>query len=241
MTQIATVVPGLGELNTQADPEIRNALQAIINVVNGQLDAGNILNNSLTEDELTSSLAQKVGLSQAGVVRRGKSIIVTTESRANVAYGLLPTPDRVQNVVLPTDGLIAVLYQATWQESVLSAGKAAIFIGANQLQHADSQQNAPVVDEASCGGATAAQDTPLVSHALGLFGTHVASHVYSGDVTTGQALGVFETSATPQRSIGGPCYIEAAAGAYDISVQFKASSGSVTVKNRKLWVWTIAF
>ena len=33
----------------------------------------------------------------------------------------------------------------------------------------------------------------------------------------------------------------AAAGTYDISVQFKASSGSVTVKNRKLWVWTMGF
>jgi len=26
-----------------------------------------------------------------------------------------------------------------------------------------------------------------------------------------------------------------------VGVAFKSSSGSVTVKNRKLWVWTLAF
>lgn len=33
----------------------------------------------------------------------------------------------------------------------------------------------------------------------------------------------------------------AAAGTYDVSVQFKSSSGTVTAKERKLWVWTMGF
>lgn len=32
-----------------------------------------------------------------------------------------------------------------------------------------------------------------------------------------------------------------AAGTYDVSVQFKASSGSVTVKERKLWIVSMGF
>ena len=40
---------------------------------------------------------------------------------------------------------------------------------------------------------------------------------------------------------GGFTFAFAAAGTYTVSVQFKASSGSVTASNRKLWVWTIGF
>jgi hypothetical protein len=35
---------------------------------------------------------------------------------------------------------------------------------------------------------------------------------------------------------GGSVRVEAAAGTYTVSVQFSATSGSVTVRSRKLWV-----
>jgi surface-anchored protein len=38
---------------------------------------------------------------------------------------------------------------------------------------------------------------------------------------------------------GGVCWIFAAAGTYKITVQFKASSGNVKVKERNLWAWII--
>jgi hypothetical protein len=59
---------------------------------------------------------------------------------------------------------------------------------------------------------------------------------YTGDVTTGQIVGTVSAA-----GLGGPCYFFAAAGTYTISIQVKASSASVTIKNRKLWVWTIGF
>jgi hypothetical protein len=40
---------------------------------------------------------------------------------------------------------------------------------------------------------------------------------------------------------GGVCYVFAAAGTYDVSVQFKASSGSITAKSRKLWVSSVDY
>lgn len=190
---------------------------------------------------------------------QGKSIIATSESRTNVAYGLLTTPDRVQNVVMPTDGLIAVLYQATWQESVNGAARAAIFIGANQQTiNAISGPLAVAAATTAAGGGT---DHPLVSHpgGLGSLGSAAAS---GADVTTGQAVGLVayggtavplgvELGGTVYQGVapdathaylyGGPCYIFAAAGTYDVSVQFKATSGSVTAKNRKLWVWSRYF
>lgn len=182
---------------------------------------------------------------------RGKSIIATTESRTNTAYGLMTTPDRVQNVVLPTDGLIAVAFQGLFKSSVARAGRAAIFIDANQLV-VGTGQGAPR-EQAAVTPASGTEYTHLVSHPLGLAGTDAASAVV-GDATTGQAVGLHSennvgsgqeiggliAASTPVQ-VGGVCRIFAAAGTYDVSVQFKASSGSVTAKSRKLWVWTMGF
>jgi hypothetical protein len=182
----------------------------------------------------------------------GKSIVATAETRVNTAYGLMPTPDRVQSIVLPTDGLIAVLYQATWQESVADAARAAIFIGSNQLKVPVNLASLPDVESARSGSTSTAQDYPLLTDPVGLV-TPANSLPYSGDVTTGQAVGISQGGTTalslcydvagskitvPAHG-GGACYVFAAAGTYDVSVQFKATSGSVTVKNRKLWVWSM--
>lgn len=186
----------------------------------------------------------------------GKSIIATTESRTNAALGLMTTPDRVQNLVLPADGLIFVAYQATWQASNPSAGRAAIFLGANQMKVGvtDASFPAPSVQGAYASG-NAGVDRLLTSAPFGLV-SHDSNTAYTGDVSTGQAVGMILPSptrpwvqfggsttdvSTSPAAPGGLCCIFAAAGTYDISVQFAASAGSVTAKNRKLWAWTLGF
>src|ERR1700742_1010031 len=67
--------------------------------------------NNIDGDNLADATAEKIGLSSASGGRRGKSIIAGAETRSNAAYGLMPTPDRVQNIVQPVDGLIAIGYQ----------------------------------------------------------------------------------------------------------------------------------
>lgn len=179
----------------------------------------------------------------------GKTAISATESRTNTAYGLLTTNDRVQNVVVPTDGLLEVTYWATWQESVAGAARAAIFIGANQLKTIDASSPAsPGVNEALVGaGASTAIDKPLMTSSIGLVGSGIGTNTtaYTGDVTTGQAIGQITNTGSGSpftiAALGGACRIFAAAGTYDVSVQFKSSSGSVTVKNRKLWVRVLPF
>jgi hypothetical protein len=186
----------------------------------------------------------------------GKSIITATEARSNVAYGTLTTPDIVKSVVLPTDGLIGVLYQATWQESVNNAARAAIFLNSVQQQIAQTSGPANVAASRASQGAGVNVDGSLFTAPTGLCGTDEAA-AYAGDATTGQAVGwhpgnsaylvrqeiggSIVSSPTPNIGAAGPCYIFATAGTYDVSVQFKASSGSVTAKNRKLWVWTQTF
>lgn len=200
------------------------------------------LNGALDTDNLLDVINERLGLTKGAIKRRGKSIIPTPESRTNAAYGTMPTPDQVAGIVLPTDGLIYVAYQATWQESVNATAQASIFVGANQLQIAMTNGVAPTINQAALGVGAAAVDKPLASSSGGLVSSNglAQASVYSGDATTGQIVGVNST-ASATFPIGGPVAIFATAGTYTISVQFRVSSGSVTVKNRKLWVWTIGF
>lgn len=175
----------------------------------------------------------------------GKSIIAAAEARSSASYGVMTTPDQVRNVVLPTDGVLAVMYQALWQESVDGAANAAIFLGSNQLKRREFGSAAPQLQEAYCaGGANTYKG--LGSYGGGLFGPlgNITAGPATSDVTTGQVVGTLDDSlgyGSPQNGAWGAAYIFAAAGTYDISVQFKASSGNVTAKERKLWVWTLAF
>lgn len=231
-------------------------------------NGGNLLPGDLNsvEDDLgvqINTVMDKSGISDATIVRRGKSIIATSESRTNVAYGLLTTPDRVSSIVMPTDGIICVAYVAQWQESVANAGRAAIFLGANQIKvpFTEGPSTGTIglsLQAARTGEAAGAINCALCSGPAGLasFKTNSATN---DPVTTGQVLGIaarpgstdihmeIETTGasfldvTSGAPFGGPAYIYADAGTYDISIQYKSTSGSVTVKNRKLWVWTVGF
>jgi hypothetical protein len=118
-----------------------------------------------------------------------KSIIATEQSREGAAYGLLPTPDQV-TVVLPTDGLIAVAYKATWKNSVGSAGMAAIFIGENQLKiYNVGGPGSPEVMTEAAAGVSLTGFVGLSSAAIGLVSSGNVERT-GEDVTTGQALGM---------------------------------------------------
>lgn len=167
------------------------------------------------------------------ITRRGKSIIAAEESHSSVSYGLLHTPDRVRNVTLPTDGLIIVAYQALVKSDSVAA-QAAIFLGPNQVKAA----NPGFVP----GGQSALEPglSPDVYKPLGTFGGGLQMAPANTDtgtaVTTGQIVG-----GVVGGSNGGLCALFAAPGTYDVSIQFRSSSGTVTVKDRKLWVWTVGF
>lgn len=204
-----------------------------------------------TDFALKSYVDAAVAGVAAKVTTYPATVIATSQSRTNTAFGLLTTHDEVTGVVVPAKALVLVTYQATWRESVATAGRAAIFIGSNQLQVA-ARSGAPVTQGAgNAAGGSANIDTPLATMPIGLVSAIPLTTNYSGDVTTGQAVGIGMDAATsaswsrggtvvllPQAmSHGGPCTIgKLAAGTYTISVQFKSSSGSVTVKSRNLWV-----
>jgi hypothetical protein len=252
MTTLKYSVPSIGEKNTVAEPKVDTALSEIKTVVNGEINNENIKEEGIEKKKLSAALQAELASFVGLPLESKKSIIATEETREATSYGTLTTPDEVE-VVMATNGLIAISYQAVWKSSVESASRAAIFMGVNQLKTAVDIESAPNTQAARFGSGAANVYRPLFSWVGGLGSGEKPASEYSGDITTGQLVGsygthvytelnanpvVFEASSS-FFAVGGPCYVFAAAGTYKISVKFKATSGKVTAKNRKLWAWAI--
>lgn len=254
MALISPTIPTIGQPNSTEDQDIVNALNTIVSAINGGLDNANIAAAAgVTAAQLAAAVQAAAGLNGSST-RRGKCIVATEESTTSTSYTTLTTPDRVSNIVMPTDGLIFVAYQAMWKSTVAGMqSQAAIFLGANQLKAAVSAA-APTTQSAgfdASGGGAAGFYTNLHSSAVGLSSDDSRLSTSStAPVTTGQVAGAGYASEGDTRTDGeialtasqsGICAIFAAAGTYDISVQFKTASGTVTAKERKLWVWSNGF
>jgi hypothetical protein len=132
---------------------------------------------------------------------------------------------------LPTDGLLLIGYKALWKSSVSGAGRAALFLDAVQLK--ESQEGGAPISHETVSADVRTFYGHLTTGPEGLVGR--AATADSSDATTGQML----TPGVNQN--GGLIAVFAAAGTYDVSVQFSATSGSVTAKQRKLWAVALGF
>jgi hypothetical protein len=235
MTNVAFSDPIPGNPFQDEAPKVDTALQVLRAWANGNVD----------ETNLATAILSRLGVSDNSTTRRGAVAISTAETTASGVYTTLTTPDQVTGVALPNNGLLFIAYQATWQESIAGSARAAIFLGSNQLKIANDDVAAPAVQETglNAGGATAVAK-PLRTCDSGLISRPGTSVPYTGDVTTGQVIGGLAPTDGVPTALGGysgVCAVFAAAGSYNVSVQYKASTGSVTVSNRKLWVWSMGF
>lgn len=171
------------------------------------------------------------------------TVIATEESRTNTAFGLMTTPDRVSSVVVPNNSIVQVRYFATWKQSVAGAAGAAIFIGSNQTRSMQEGGTGPLLMERGLNTAQSGTTyRPLTTDPrFGLVTLDDDDGAYTGDVSTGQLLGgqsaVNYDGVAGKASYGGAAeFFVITGGTFDVSVQFKASSGSVSAKNRRLWV-----
>lgn len=222
MTKVT--LPRTNQTGANEWSDVESNDNAIIEVVNGNIDNENIKASAGIVRSKLASDAKGV----QGTWYEPK-VIATEQTRESTSFGTLSTADEITGVVLPENGLILLGYTANMKSSVSGAGRAAIFVGSNQLK-TDLGGTAPAAQEI---GSVGTAFHHIFSTTYGL--TTQETGVWTGDVTTGQALSYSSGGA----SIGGLCAIFAAAGTYAISVQFKASSGSVTAKERKLWAWVL--
>lgn len=236
-------MPVIGSPNSTEEPKVKTALEAIVAEFNGNIEGVN----------LDPTVLAAAGVNDGSSVRRGKSIIATAEATSSAALTTLTTPDRVSNIVLPSDGLIFVLYSALWKSTVAgSQSTAALFLGANQIKATSTGFGVATQYAAydASGGGAAGYYTPLQTSAYGLVSVNTTNSVDAGaPVTTGQVIGGFGGTSsavtsgalTQSTNHAGVCMIYAAAGTYDVSVKFATPSGTLTAKERKLWVWSMGF
>lgn len=178
----------------------------------------------------------------------GTLSIATEESRTNTAFGTLTTPDVITGIVVPDGAILQIRYWAAWKKSASSNARAAIFIGSNQLKQAGIAAS-PGMVEASLISNSGIYRPLVTDPRYGLVTVDAdgaTASNYTGDVTTGQMLGGqsdwnSDDSTSGFFSVGGAVEVFVAAGTYDVSVQFKADVGSISAKNRRLWVRVIPF
>lgn len=212
----------------------------------GKLFPGDL--NSIQDDIDTKdvALADAAGANRDGVVRSGASIIDTEETTTSAGLTLLSTPDRVQNVVLPADGLLMIAFSALWKvDTTGNSAGAGIFLGANQLKNGN-QDGATFADFGNYASGVPARWRRLVSTVnRGLWSNaeDLSAADAGDDVTTGQILNVSGLNAVPDTVFdGGAITVFAAAGTYDVSVKWQVAGGvTLRAKHRKMWVWTRAF
>lgn len=210
-----------------------------------------IADENVTGAKIEDNARIIAAISTAAEKRNGICVVPTDESRTNVAYGTLTTPDLIEDIVVPANGLLMVAFEAQFRCDQVDAGHAAIFIGANQLKCTQVGQAAAQLQSAPTAQASNWQQ--LFSTPIGLAATQ-GTLSYSM-VTTGQALGIASDSVGPGGNTryaldnaniktiaapsGGVCCVRGlAAGTYDVSVQYMATSGTVSARNRKLLAWS---
>lgn len=232
-TRFTSVTPGVGVGAVANDPRFS--------------DQRVPLDESVTEDKLSSALQGKLGVSSTTVRRRGLTTIDTEQATTSTTLTSLPTPDVVRGIVLPTDGLLFVLFRGLWR-LVGASNAAAVALTLNGV---------PATTVVPDGAGVAA----AIQTALGTNGTSWSTVFSSGESGTGLRAGsssssnagtsgnLWSNGATGTALAGvhgwSPIVIEAPAGTYDVGVVWRVggggSGGTLSAKNRKLRVWTQGF
>lgn len=182
---------------------------AIATVVNGELNNENIAANAgIARSKLEGGAQGIAGQWYTPVV------IATEQARENTAFGTLGTADEITGIVVPSNGVIRIGYLAVFKSSVSAAGKAAIFLNSTAIL------------------------TPAILTGIETFTTGTTFHLVGTRGTSGANKPLETASESSTVPVVALNFIDVpvAAGTYTVSVQYAATSGSVTAKERKLWV-----
>jgi len=193
--------------NEWADVEAND--NALAEVINGKLDNENIAASANIARSKLEGGAQGI----AGTWYT-PTIVATEQTRESATFGTLSTPDEITGVVVPTNGTIRVGFTAVWKSSVAAAGRAALTLNGAAIA---TVLNVSTAEESTVG---------TTFHALSTAGL--------GSGTPKILLTGAEVSSL---SAVGASWVEIealTAGTYSLAIQFRATSGSVTVKERKL-------
>lgn len=230
MAQVSLQTPILGGNDQTEQSKVISDLQAIVAQINGNIDQSN----------LAAALAATLGVNTASA-KRGASIITATDTIGSTSPALLGNPDRVSQLVVPTNGIIWVSYRAifTYSAGPATTITATLYLGNNAAKNmwgggAPSIRN-PYA-QPGYPGATLAMSASYASATVqAVCSTHPISGLaesgadgagnppQSSDLVNGQGVGPFYP-------------IRVQPGTYDVSVRWACTNGTtVTVSDRALF------
>lgn len=176
-------------------------------------------------------------------VRDSKRCSVDAEqTRSAGTFGVLGTPDRVEDLDVPAGGLVAVFFSALAKMDSSNVGEAAIFFNEDQLK-VPHMGGAPQGSFARFdGGLVGNKWRWVISDPRGLRGGPFTETSVSDAVTTPMALAFRDDEADADLRAGGLCIVRVPiAGSYDISVRWRVTpAGVLSAKERKLWAMVVA-
>lgn len=196
----------------------------------GGLGAGAVLQQNIAagvigSQHLSTALMEDLGVGPNGSGYLG---IATNQTTTSSSFVYLATQDLISGISMGSNGLFLVDYQAL----VSGNGSASLVMNGVPI---------PIATANGAPSATSAQATFTSTH-LGVLvtsnqglNTTASGSSDSSEVTTGQILGAVSVTSA------GTARITVPAGTYSIGVQFLATSGTVHVANRHLWVRAVNF
>lgn len=230
---------GAGEL------KITNALKTVVSALNA------ILTNENKVDSSVFTGITNAQLKESKFTWYTPKAISAEQSKTSTSFVTMETADEIKEVVVPENGLLFLNYRAMWKSSEAGSGDAAIFIGSNQYKVRVDEANEPATVSAVTRSGISGFHPLVTKGTAGVLAMKPSSSS-SVDVTTGQGIGsiglgtegpfseirVANTKYSGYSLSGdsGFCIMSMAAGTYNISIKFKASSGSVTAKERLLQI-----
>lgn len=195
-----------------------------------QIGPAGIAAGAIGSQQIAPALAQNLGLNVSGTTGRGALYNPGPGTRSNTTAGALSdAADQVTGIVLNTNGLINVSFHALWS---VNSGSAFASVMLNGVSVAMGQ----TINGVAVGNTWVSTAATFLSPLYTSSGTATALATTAS--TTANA-----SEATTGETIGGPhLSIFAPAGIYTVSVQYSTSTtNTVTVQNRRLWVWTVNF
>lgn len=218
---------------------------------NRAVTTDHIRDAAVTANKFADSVAQFTGVTTASGTRRGYNRHDTTDdsvsypvvTTTSTSFGVLDAHDQINNVVVPSNGgLVFVVYRALWKlAGATGPAKVTLFVGSQQLRSVAHDQVTPV-SVAESLSQTGTNWSPLTSTPTGagggsgMFGSKPSTSSNSSvDNTLPQAWSSDDTIRWA------PAVFEAPGGTYNISIQYKVTDGTLSVKDSRLRIWVVGF
>lgn len=206
MGLINPTMPVVGQPHSTEDPKVRNALIAIRNEINGNLDAANLEDGAVTAAKVSNELAKVLGIDNGPTNGRGFAEVATSQTYASGTYGDLATVGPSVTVDVPSNGFVLAYVECALTPGVSPSGGGALVGIREPTDHAST---VTVLTRAIDAGTAT-----LVSAA-------------------GSGSGVVK-SANPGGLVILPA--SAGTRTYTLKYARYLGSGNVSFANRKLWV-----